>query len=215
MFTVVTTLKTGGDYYKGHVYRLAKQVIKHNGGVVKDFVCFSDVDLDPIKTIPLKNNWPKWWSKLEMFYHDLGKVLNIDLDQTIKKDLTEIDNYDTTDGKFWGAEDLGAPGTLNNSVMLWEGAIPNIPESFTEDQIPNWQTKGRWVDQGFIEHKIKDRLNFLPYNIAYHSQPNYNATRNNNELVNNTTILIQAGQPKWWIKPDHSLGTPPPKYQGE
>ena len=33
-----------------------------------------------------------------MFYHDLGKVLNIDLDQTVKKDLTEIDNYDTTDG---------------------------------------------------------------------------------------------------------------------
>jgi len=76
--TPVTVLKTGGIYTKEHVQRLAKQV--------PNLVCFSDLQIPGVKTIPLKHNWPGWWSKMEVFRPDAitGDILHIDLDTTVR-----------------------------------------------------------------------------------------------------------------------------------
>lgn len=59
-----------------------------------DFVCLSDVPV-PCRRIPLEHDWPRWWSKLELFRPGLfdGPVLYMDLDTLPVGDLSEIASY--------------------------------------------------------------------------------------------------------------------------
>ncbi len=49
-----------------------------------------------IKPIPLKNNWPGWWSKVELHRPDLpeGRTLYLDLDTHVVNDLQPILDYE-------------------------------------------------------------------------------------------------------------------------
>jgi hypothetical protein len=87
--TICTVLKSGGEYTPEHVQRLAKQV--------PNLVCLSDVDVPGVKTIPLKEKLPGWWSKLELFSPAIdGDILYMDLDTTVVGDLTPLLNINKT-----------------------------------------------------------------------------------------------------------------------
>lgn len=87
--TICTVLKSGGEYTPEHVQRLAKQV--------PNLVCLSDIDVPGVKTVPLKEKLPGWWSKLELFGPAIdGDILYMDLDTTVVGDLTPLLNINKT-----------------------------------------------------------------------------------------------------------------------
>lgn len=69
------------------VQRLQNMVARHLGAHC--FVCLSNVPVEGVETIPLRDNLPGWWSKIELFRPGLfeGRVLYIDLDVVIVDDL--------------------------------------------------------------------------------------------------------------------------------
>ena len=84
--TILTVLRSGGPVYdQSWVIALQRGIREHLSSQY-DFACLTDLhDLNilGVRTIPLKNDWPGWWSKVEMFSPDnpfAGPVLYMDLD---------------------------------------------------------------------------------------------------------------------------------------
>ena len=76
-------LRAGREYQPRHVQWLARQV--------PGLHCLSDVDVPGVPTIPLKYNWPGWWSKLELFRPDIrGDLLYFDLDTVVMGAIDHI-----------------------------------------------------------------------------------------------------------------------------
>ena len=86
---VVTVLKSGGDFKPLHVQALQRQVAKWAPDAT--FACLTDVKVEGVETVPLKQKWPGWWSKLELFDPELtGDLLYMDLDTVLVGPLDDI-----------------------------------------------------------------------------------------------------------------------------
>ena len=84
------------DYNENDVKNLYNSVTK-NIKYPFNFYCLTNDMNANIKgeKIELINNWPGWWSKIELFRPDLpsGIILYLDLDTTIINDLTPVLEY--------------------------------------------------------------------------------------------------------------------------
>lgn len=90
---VITVLKSGGDFKPLHVQALQRQVSKWAPDAT--FECLTDVKIDGVETRPLKQKWPGWWSKLELFDPELtGDFLYMDLDTVIVGPLDDLARVD-------------------------------------------------------------------------------------------------------------------------
>jgi hypothetical protein len=70
-----------------------KAMVERQLTIPHRFVCLSNVCV-PCERIPLTEGWPGWWSKLELFKHDLGeRVLYLDLDVLVTGSLDELVNF--------------------------------------------------------------------------------------------------------------------------
>ena len=79
---VACVLRSGGIYSPEWVRKLRDGVARQFT-VPHRFVCLSDVDVSAIcERIPLVEDWPGWWSKIELFRSGLfdDTVLYFDLD---------------------------------------------------------------------------------------------------------------------------------------
>jgi alpha-N-acetylglucosamine transferase len=78
-------------YDQTWVEKLQRAVAK-NLSIPHQFVCLSNMFSSRYDILPLENNWPGWWSKLELFKPGLftDRVLYLDLDVLILKDLTSM-----------------------------------------------------------------------------------------------------------------------------
>ena len=90
MLKVVTVYRTGGDYDPVYVKRLADGV-KRSLKIPHEFICLSNDSEKHVglKTIPLRHNWPGWWSKMEVFSLQ-GPLLYFDLDTVITGPIDEL-----------------------------------------------------------------------------------------------------------------------------
>ncbi|RYF05591.1 MAG: hypothetical protein EOO77_28205, partial [Oxalobacteraceae bacterium] len=88
MLTVACVFKSFAGTAFGHSYdatwvqKLASGAARHLT-VPHRFVCLTNMgEIEGVETIPLSNDWPGWWSKVEMFRPGLfdGPVLSFDLD---------------------------------------------------------------------------------------------------------------------------------------
>lgn len=99
---VVCVLKSGGIYDASWVDRLHTGLIRwwpHRAPPFK-LLCLTDtgdIGIPGVTSIPLKHNWPGWWSKIEMFGPMLPKVqpgrvtyLYLDLDTVITGPLDQL-----------------------------------------------------------------------------------------------------------------------------
>lgn len=140
------------------VYKLRNMVKKTTQSV--DFVCLSNVPekLPGIKVIALAECLPGWWSKLEIFkpgqFPDNSRVLNLDLDLLVMKDITPLMEHPgtlaigTSVGPFNKTVKRGShmagvfaftPGDLTRSI--WQ--------SFSDDPGKNmakYRGDGRFMD---------------------------------------------------------------------
>lgn len=86
--SVYTVLRTGGDFDREYVERIARGVARYLPGV--PFRCLSD-DPEVPGHVALDYDWPAWWAKLELFRPELrGDILYVDLDTVICGGLSEI-----------------------------------------------------------------------------------------------------------------------------
>jgi len=161
MTRVVTVLKCGGDFNRGHVERLREQVRFWAPGI--EFICLSDDPLVPGYR-PLEHNWPGWWSKMEI-YRQPGPCLYIDLDTTIVSNLGPLlracEEHD-----FIVLRDFNPKQRLlGTGLMGWCGTtVKGLYANFREHprfhmerhRSPRW-----WGDQGFIEKQVRpEQLTF-------------------------------------------------------
>ncbi len=163
--TVACVLKSGrfeqaiykDGYTADDVLRLKNMVADNLGD--HRFVCFSDVDV-PCEKIPLKNNWPGWWSKVEIFSEIFdGNVLYFDLDTVIAGDLTEFVEYPH---KFTMLRDFASWGVPNSGMIAWNGDYRKIYENFAnnpQQYMREYIAPPRLGDQSYIsEHQPPDML---------------------------------------------------------
>ncbi len=159
--TIACVLKSGGDFEPWMVDRLRRQVGSHLRQA-HSFVCLSDCDLSgpwrEIRRIPLEDDWTGWFSKLELFKHDLGPTVYFDLDTAIVGPLDWISGI--TDG-LWGLRDP-LWGKMGSGMVGWTGPQPDILDGWDKGQESNWQTMpDRWGDQSWIYQKVKDRVRYI------------------------------------------------------
>jgi len=86
----------GRDFSVDDVVRLHQTVDKHIDRPYRFYCLTNDMEAKiPAEKIPLKHNWPGWWSKIELHRSDLpeGRTLYLDLDTYVVNNLQPILDY--------------------------------------------------------------------------------------------------------------------------
>lgn len=170
MLTVACVLKGGGGLYDWTwVARLRNGVAKHLPTEYR-FVCLSDVGV-PCERVPLKHDWPGWWSKLELFTL-YGPVLFFDLDTVIVGDISELAEF-AEETPFAMLQDFYRHNGLGSGVMAWDGRDQSYALLYDlfQEAPKRWMERCPQGDQQFIEMNADsahiDRLQYaLPGQIA-------------------------------------------------
>lgn len=131
LVTFMCVLRAGKKYNAEHVARLQAAVAR-NCTVPHRFVALSDTDV-PCERIPFVHDWPKWWSKVELFRPGItdptGLNVYLDLDVLVAGNLDAFVSYPHRFSMMrnsWtpilpirrgGARSKRA----NSSVMAWSG----------------------------------------------------------------------------------------------
>jgi hypothetical protein len=90
---IACVLKSGGDFNPDHVWWLYQQCHK----VMPDwnFGVWSDIKVNSKFWHPLKKNYPKWWSKFEVYEQWHGTpILMVDLDTIFLKELKILPEHE-------------------------------------------------------------------------------------------------------------------------
>lgn len=128
MRTVICVLKSGGIYTPEWVAKLQAGVSRNLTGPHR-FVCLSDVEV-PCERIPLENDWPGWWSKIELFRVGVitERTVYLDLDTVITGPIDDLFHIPSA---FAMLENFSNPGMVGSGVMWFNGkAPPNLYEKF-------------------------------------------------------------------------------------
>lgn len=86
--------KTGGDYDLEYVERIYNSLKEHHSAIELKCITNDMALQDEPYYIEMQEDYPGWWSKMELFRPDIDKddFLYIDLDTIVVKDLVEIKN---------------------------------------------------------------------------------------------------------------------------
>lgn len=135
----ICVLRSGGDFLPEHVQRLAK--------MIPDLVCLSDVPVDGVPVIPLRYDWPGWWSKMELFRPNIkGNLFYADLDTTIYN-MPQMPLSDTV------LTDFGDMKVIGSGLMyLTEATRAKVWAEWIKDPEGHMAKHTKWPagDQGFL-----------------------------------------------------------------
>ncbi|KKN42772.1 hypothetical protein LCGC14_0709820 [marine sediment metagenome] len=153
--TVVCVLRSGKDFKPAHVRQLYDGLVRwwpfrtmpFRFEVLSD-VREADNDVPLVTPIPLKHNWPGWWSKLELFRPDLdylGDILYFDLDTVVVGDLTDI----VLVNQLTMLDDFYNPGMLGSGLMYLPMDVRHVvwDKWIRDPRTPMMRVRG---DQEFI-----------------------------------------------------------------
>ena len=139
MTTAICVLRSGGRYGPIWAERLAAGLRAHLPGLART-VCLTDHDgpVPGCETVPLRHDWPGWWSKFEAFRPGLvdGPALLLDLDTVLVG----------TAGDLIGSglavlEDQTFENRVSSALMRFEaGAMAFLYRRFAADP-------ARWMDR--------------------------------------------------------------------
>lgn len=144
-------LRSGGRTYdESWVRKLRDGVVRNLDGCFR-FVCLTDLPgIEGIETQPLREGWPGWWSKVELFKPGRfeGPVLYLDLDMLVCGAIAPLA------GPWPGLVMLRDKPRLrhvaNSGLMWWDGADPccaMIYQAFKFSPLSVMQTySGRYGD---------------------------------------------------------------------
>lgn len=176
----VCVLKTGGIYTAAHVERLRAMLWR-------PVICLTD---DPEVTgpaIPLRHGWPGWWSKLELFEHDLGHVCYLDLDVTVQHTEWLATLHPAI---FYAMADAYQPDgcLINSSVMVWSGKKTRLIEGITDADMQHPGGDQQWIWRKLNENKMLTELLRPPAVASYKKhgkRPEHG-------------VVVYHGRPKPW-----------------
>jgi len=162
---IVCVLKSGGDFTEHYVEVLRAMVIK-NLTVPFEFKCLTDLDnldLPRVEVIQLENDWPGWWSKVEIFKKDLfpnGNVVYLDLDTIITGNIDSL--FDNTDD-FRMLEGFGTTKPMASGIMSFQTDLSYIYDELLKHPELMMTNSGklRW-DQRFISKEYEEKRGFKP-----------------------------------------------------
>lgn len=199
MLNIITVLKTGGfnqdwlkvDYKPEYVIRLKKQ-IEENITIPFRFICLSDVEIDGVETIPLKDDLKGWWSKIEIF-REFNDFLYFDLDTTIIGNIDELANYQG----FTAYQDF-IKGNLSSAFLRVKGDYSFIYDDFIKNKdeiMKTYTTRKDWGDQKLIEDILKDhKKEFNFFDNKHFISYNFEITKGKNPT--NESIIVYCGNLK-------------------
>ena len=149
--TIATVLRSGGDFTPQWVKALHTGLNKW-APVGYVFRVLTDMDLG-IWGVPLKHNWPGWWSKVELFRPDVfdGPVLYMDLDTLPVGDLSDLCGYEGPD--LMALRDLytRTPDRIGSGVMAW------TPNKHTAEIYERFTTNPPKM-AGRLDHVLRTRV---------------------------------------------------------
>jgi len=171
----------GDKFSEDYVYNL-KSMVERNTTVPHQFVCFSDRELEGIKTAKLISGYQGWWNKMQMFNTDFrlgNRVVYLDLDTLIVGNIDWLLEYD---GMFMGIEDLGAvnehqpelKGRLQSGVMAWDYRLnSHLWNRFTSSgESQRYRGDGEYLNhivpkyqRDFIQKRYKGKLKSYKYQV--------------------------------------------------
>lgn len=191
MLKIACVLRSGGSYTSEDVGRLKDGVAAHLGW--HRFICFSDVPV-PCEQVPLMEDWPGWWSKMELFRPDItGDLLYFDLDTIITGDLSDMASI----GRLAIMRDVYRRDGLQSSVMFMpEAERKQVWETFTEAPHEYMAQYAAGGDQAFLEPLWLERAaiwqDVLPGQLASY-KADHIAERG---VPDNCRAVIFHGRPK-------------------
>lgn len=125
MIKVVCVLKTGGDFDPDYVYRL-KAAVARNLKQEHRFICLTDLADDlgwskrDILAMPLEDDLPMWWSKMEAFKIH-GPALYFDLDTVILRSLNPLARWLNKGSKAMLLLNGFKRNVDASGIMAWNG----------------------------------------------------------------------------------------------
>lgn len=191
---IACVLRRSKDYDVDYVNHLI-QSLKMYVNVDVEYVCISDVDVSDICTwIQFENDWPGWWSKLELFSHPYLKgkdVVYFDLDVIVKDDITD---FISKKHNFSMLRGLSKDGIANSSIMAWSKDRSYISKQFNPDiHIVEYKQKNKWGDQDFTRIHVNDEISFIqdhfPYMVA-------SKKYSSKEEISSSKIVCFHGKPR-------------------
>lgn len=192
MIRIVTVLKTGGEYTYKHVEAIRRMCEKHAGP--HEFLCLSD--LAGVDLIPLRDNLPGWWSKMEAFklpgpciYFDLDTVILGSLQDAIA--LARVTPFAILRDAYRGKTD---PNAMQSSVMMWCGDMSHLYTAFIVDADQHMKLKGG--DQAFIEQQIR-RTTYIQ-DMLPNQFVSYKVQVRDRGIPDNARVVYFHGQPRPW-----------------
>lgn len=207
--SIAMVLKTGGDTYDYKYVNNLADAIKENVTLPHEIVCLTDdstnFSTSVDRVVRLKNNWPKWWSKIELFNPDTfgdNQVFFFDLDTFV---VGNIDNILKYNGEFCGLRDFYHLYSMGSGLMSWHGPkTATIYEKFLQDSKNIMRKYANEGDQAFIDR-------FRPgYDFFQDIFPNQIVSYKRHCLIDNkeilpkqTNIVCFHGRPR-----PHDLRTP-------
>lgn len=200
-FMIACVLKSGGDYDAEYVERLHAGVSRYAPGA--RFVCLSDVDV-PCERIPLKYDWPGWWSKMELFRPDIqGEMLFMDLDTVITGDLTPLIKLK----RLAMLADFYKPERLASGLMfLPQQCREKVWRHWIADPQARMDEAGRFGDQKIIGDVFKDMAvkwqDALPGKVVSYK---VHMKGRGNKVPDGASVVCFHGQPRPrelnWLEP--------------
>jgi len=163
---IICVLKSGGDFGVSYVSKLKHMLTRHVT-VPYEFICLTDVLAVSClcKTIKLQDDYPGWWSKIELFRKglvDADRIVYFDLDTVI---LDNIDAFLERDEYFIGLRPFNPERKRNlhlfgSGNMSWknDGGL-----NFIYDEFRVFDMRRFRGDQNYIGRKLEEKgipLNF-------------------------------------------------------
>lgn len=198
MTTIVTVLRSGGEYFPEHVRHLHAQF----HGLPS--VCLSDVGVQGVSTVPLRHDWPCWFAKMELFHPELIKddILYFDLDTLL---INSPETY-LYDDRFRMLSDFYCPERPASGMMF----IPHKEKAriwlgwLTDPQ--KWMRECRG-DQDVLEAicgrdvaRFGDGVKSYKVHVAAPGMPGWHSRRSqgNGSIPPGTDVLCFHGYPRPW-----------------
>lgn len=164
---IACVLRTGGVYNVDYVNRLANAVAR-NVTVPYRFVCLTDADqssgfgTNVHEMYSLRNVFPGWWSKMELFRGDLYPEhdwLFLDLDTVIINNIDEI--VSSSHHCLTALDDFYRPGSLGSGLLAWQPMrYRAVYDTFVNNPQLVMQQYSEGGDQQWIQASISTFLTF-------------------------------------------------------
>lgn len=222
MLTVACVLRVSGNTYSpAWARRLQRNVAQHLT-VPHRFVCLTNLpSVAGLDTQPLTENWPGWWSKIELFKPGqfTGPVLYLDLD------MMACGNIDRLVGPWPNLVMLRDCPVFrhvpNSGLMWWNPALcaryDDIYLEFKADAMTIMQQYSglhgvtKFGDQGFITHTMTRQdqpilhwQDMLPASwfLEFSYLDKINPTVADNSYDKAARVCYSLGYPKFAQRPD-------------